>query len=173
MLVKTSGWKVLLIAAALIGLVDVFCMAQIYIHTAIVTWQHFYTLVLFFGSVGIVGSTVIAFADRKQAEVRRSRTLSIAGVVVALVVLVRLIVQPLWLASIAATDASIVTLPHDPLLMLEQLKHFHLLGMCLSVVGMLIFTAGCIKHKRGAIVTGCFGLIVAEIMLRYVFFSIG
>lgn len=49
MFVKKPGWKPLLVVAGLVGLVDVFCMAQIYMHASVVTWQHVNTLVLFFG----------------------------------------------------------------------------------------------------------------------------
>ena len=40
MFAKKPGWKLLLAAAGLVGLVDVFCMAQIYMHASVVTWQH-------------------------------------------------------------------------------------------------------------------------------------
>jgi DMSO reductase anchor subunit len=40
MFVKKPGWKPLLVVAGLVGLVDVFCMAQIYMHASVVTWQH-------------------------------------------------------------------------------------------------------------------------------------
>lgn len=35
MFVKKPGWKPLLVVAGLVGLVDVFCMAQIYMHACI------------------------------------------------------------------------------------------------------------------------------------------
>lgn len=114
LLVKKPGWKALLVVAALLGAVDVFCMAQIYIHTSVVTWQHMNTLILFFGSVGIIGSVIIALAYMNNAHLRKTVTLRVAAAVVMLVVLIRLIVQPVWLADIAATDASVVTLPHQP-----------------------------------------------------------
>ena len=56
MFAKKPGRKLLLAAAGLVGLVDVFCMAQIYMHASVVTWQHINTLVPFIGSVGIIGS---------------------------------------------------------------------------------------------------------------------
>lgn len=37
MFAKKPGWKLLLAAAGLVGLVDVFCMAQIYMHASVVT----------------------------------------------------------------------------------------------------------------------------------------
>src|SRR5690606_14459184 len=39
LLAKKPGWKGLLVVAAFLGAIDVFCMAQIYMHTSAVTWQ--------------------------------------------------------------------------------------------------------------------------------------
>lgn len=72
MFVKKPGWKPLLVVAGLVGLVDVFCMAQIYMHASVVTWQHVNTLVLFIGSVGIIGSACMAVGTRSQSTVRPS-----------------------------------------------------------------------------------------------------
>lgn len=173
LLAKKPGWKGLLVVAAFLGAIDVFCMAQIYMHTSVVTWQHFNTLILFFGTVGIVGSVVIAFACMDNVESRQTTTLRIAAAIAMLVVLIRLIVQPLWMAEIAAADASNVTLPHHPVALLQQMQGFHVLSQSLSVVGMLVFVVGLLKHKRLAIMAGSIVLVVGEIMLRYVFFSIG
>ena len=49
------GWRLLLLAAGIIGLVDGLCMAQSYMHASVVTWQHRNKLVLLMGSVGSVG----------------------------------------------------------------------------------------------------------------------
>lgn len=173
LLAKKPGWKGLLVAAAFLGAIDVFCMAQIYMHTSVVTWQHFNTLILFFGTVGIVGSVIIAFACMDNVEPRQTTTLRIAAAIAMLVVLIRLIVQPLWMADIAAADVSIVTLPHHPVALLQQMQGFHVLSQTLSVVGMLVFAAGLFRNKRLAIMAGSIGLVIGEVMLRYVFFSIG
>ncbi|MDO2433213.1 dimethyl sulfoxide reductase anchor subunit [Enterobacter bugandensis] len=161
------GWKLLLAVAGLVGLVDVFCMAQIYMHASVVTWQHINTLVLFIGSVGIIGSACMAVGMRSQT------TLRAAVVIITLVVLVRLVMQPVWLADITAMDNTVVTFPHAPLRMLEQLRAVHLLSWCVSVAGMLCFAAGGLKAARGKLLLGSALLIVGELMLRFVFFSIG
>ncbi|EPM4255925.1 dimethyl sulfoxide reductase anchor subunit family protein, partial [Enterobacter hormaechei] len=153
--------------AGLVGLVDVFCMAQIYMHASVVTWQHVNTLVLFFGSVGIIGSACMAVGTRSQTTVRA------AVVIITLLVLVRLVMQPVWLADITAMDNTVVTFPHAPLQMLEQLRTVHLLSWCVSVAGMLCFAAGGLKAARSPMLLGSALLIVGELMLRFVFFSIG
>lgn len=161
------GWKLLLAVAGLVGLVDVFCMAQIYMHASVVTWQHINTLVLFIGSVGIIGSACMAAGMRSRAALRA------AVVIITLLVLVRLVMQPVWLADISATDTTVVTFPHDPLKMLAQLRTLHLLSWCVSVAGMLCCAAGGLKTARGTLLLGSALLIVGELMLRFVFFSIG
>lgn len=96
-----------------------------------------------------------------------------AVVVVALMVLIRLIMQPLWLADINAVDTTVVTFPHHPLQALAQLRDVYLLGWCVSAAGMLCFAAGGLRNARGTLVAGSVLLLIGEIMLRYVFFSIG
>ena len=167
MFAKKPGWKPLLAVAGLVGLVDVFCMAQIYIHTSVVTWQHINTLVLFIGSVGIIGSACVAVGAPSRINLRA------AVVIITLLVLVRLVMQPVWLADITAMDNTVVTFPHAPLRMLEQLRTIHMLSWCVSVAGMLCFAAGGLKAARGPVLLGSALLIVGELMLRFVFFSIG
>lgn len=131
--------------------------------------QHSNTLALFFGTSGIIGSLVIALAYLRNA----GTAMRCAVVVVALMVLIRLIMQPLWLADINALDTTVVTLPHHPLQALAQLRDVYLLGWCVSAAGMLCFAAGGLRNARGALVAGSVLLLIGEIVLRYVFFSIG
>ncbi|HAL1119953.1 TPA: dimethyl sulfoxide reductase anchor subunit [Salmonella enterica] len=166
---RKPGWQPLLALAAAFGLVDVFCMAQVYIHASVATWQHSNTLALFFGTSGIIGSVVIALAYLRNA----GAAMRCAVVVVALMVLIRLIMQPLWLADINAVDTTVVTFPHHPLQALAQLRDVYLLGWCVSAAGMLCFAAGGLRNARGTLVAGSVLLLLGEIMLRYVFFSIG
>lgn len=129
--------------------------------------QHINTLVLFIGSVGIIGSACVAVGAPSRINLRA------AVVIITLLVLVRLVMQPVWLADITAMDNTVVTFPHAPLRMLEQLRTVHLLSWCVSVVGMLCFAAGGLKAARGPVLLGSALLIVGELMLRFVFFSIG
>ncbi|WP_318390810.1 dimethyl sulfoxide reductase anchor subunit family protein [Enterobacter sp.] len=161
------GWKTLLILAAVLGLVDVFCMAQIYMHTSVVTWQHVNTLVLFISTVVIMGSVVVSLVFQAR------RAVIYAVALIALFVLLRLLIQPLWLADVTAAGNTVVTYAHQPLAMLAQLRGVHLFSQCISVAGMLCFAAGGLKRANGLMVTGCALLIAGEIMLRFVFFCIG
>ncbi|HBM9259799.1 TPA: dimethyl sulfoxide reductase anchor subunit [Citrobacter freundii] len=172
-LVRKSGWQVLLILAAVIGVVDVFCMAQIYMHTTVSTWQHFNTLVMFGGSVGILGAVFIAALRVSGLLTPLANMWRWVTLIVALLVLARLLVQPLWLSDIASLGAQAVTLPHIPLAMLETLQTFMTISWVVCVVGMLCFIFGYCKKANSAIVAGSVLLVVAEIMLRFVFFRIG
>ncbi|WP_079834264.1 dimethyl sulfoxide reductase subunit C, partial [Salmonella enterica] len=118
---------------------------------------------------GIIGSLVIALAYLRNA----GAAMRCAVVVVALMVLIRLIMQPLWLADIHAVDTTVVTFPHRPLQALAQLRDVYILGWCVSAVGMLCFAAGGLRNARGTLVVGSVLLLIGEIVLRYVFFSIG
>lgn len=140
--------------AGLVGLVDVFCMAQIYMHASVVTWQHVNTLVLFFGSVGIIGSACMAVGTRSQTTVRA------AVVIITLLVLVRLVMQPVWLADITAMDNTVVTFPHAPLQMLEQLRTVHLLSLVRIRCGYAVLCcgrseSGAISHAAGKRIADC------------------
>jgi anaerobic dimethyl sulfoxide reductase subunit C len=160
-LAKKPGWTLLVVIAGIVGLVDVFCMAQIYIHTSVVTWQHINTLVLF------IGSACVTPGARSRGRVQA------AVAIVTLLVLIRLVMQPVWLADINALDHTVVTFPHAPLQMLEQLRVMHILSGGVSVLGMLFFAVGGLKGARGTLFTGSALLIIGELMLRFVFFSIG
>lgn len=171
-LARKSGWQILLPLAAIIGIVDVFCMAQIYMHTTIATWRHFNTLVMFGSSAGILGAAFIAALRACNILPPLANLWRWVAAIVALLVLARLLVQALWLWDIASSGAQAVTLPHAPLVMIEKLRSFMTISWVISVIGMLCLTVGGCKKASATMMTGCVLLVVAEVMLRFVFFSI-
>lgn len=172
-MIRKGGWQPLLMLAAIVGVVDVFCMSQIYIHTSIVTWQHFNTLVMFAGSVAVLGSALVAVLNISGLLPQINALRIGAVVVITLMILLRLLVQPLWLSDIFANTAQVVTLPHASISMLAQLQGMMISGWVMSVIGMLFFAIGGCKKNFPAALFGSILLIVSEIMLRVVFFSIG
>lgn len=172
-ILRKGGWQPLLMLAAAVGVVDVFCMAQIYIHTSVVTWQHYNTLLMFVGAVGILGSALVAVLRISGLLPQINALRNGAVVVITLVVLLRLLVQPLWLSDIFANAAQVVTLPHASLARLEQHQGVMTSGWVISVIGMLFFAIGGCKKNLLTALFGSILLIVSEIMLRVVFFSIG
>lgn len=120
------------------------------------------------GSVGIVGSV---FAALTAPDIR-SRRVTLAVMLVALVVLVRLLVQPLWMSALS-DHAQIVTLTHAPLAAFAQLRSLYTLSWAVSVAGMIAFVLGGLRHAKGLLLAGSALLLLAEIALRFIFFSIG
>lgn len=168
-LVRHSINGALLMLAGLLGTVAIFCMAQTYIHTAVATWQHVKTLVFFLATMGVVGSVFIALAS---PDINRPRIRLAVAVVIAMV-LARILVQPLWIYSILTHKQHIVTLPHAPLTRLLQLREFYMLNWTLSVVGMALFAIGGLRKRKVMLIVGGVLLMLAEIVLRYVFFCVG
>ena len=168
-LMNGALWKVLMPLALLAGLVDVFCMSQIYMHTSVITWMHANTLVMFYGSVVIVGAVVASVVLPLRNS---SLTRWMMGLVVA-AVLVRLLTQMpylSWLAGAGLTDA--LTFPHQPLEAFQATAQLRLWGWSLSVVGMLAFAYGALGRRQVWLYVGGVLLLVAEVLLRFAFFSI-
>lgn len=65
-------------------------------------------------------------------------------------VLIRLIMQPLWLADINAVDTTVVTFPHHPLQALAQLRDVYLRLVCLSGGNALLCRRRSAKRQRDA-----------------------
>ncbi len=99
LVMSQGGWQLLLILAAVVGIVDVFCMAQVYIHTSIITWQHYNTLIMFLGTVGILGSALVAVVRISGILPQIDALRNGCVLVIALLVLLRLLVQPLWIGD--------------------------------------------------------------------------
>ncbi len=173
MIVRKPGGNLLLPLAAVFGVIDVYCMGQIYMHTSVITWQHVNTLFLFYGTAGIVGSVLIALMALKGRWACLPRLAKCAVVVVAIMVLARLLVQPLWFNAIMDASQQIVTLPHAPLVRLQQLHDVYIAAWVVSVVGLFCFAVGGLRKAKGALILGSLLLVIAEVILRFVFFSIG
>lgn len=166
---RRSWWKALLPLALLLGLIDVFCMSKIYMQTSVVTWAHANTLVMFYGSVGIIG----AVASSGLLPWRNTTLPRWSVGVIAAVVLVRLVAQipyMAWLADAGLNDAQ--TFPHQPLVSFRALETLRLWGWGLSVIGALAFAMGTLRRRSVWLCVGGVLLLAAEILLRYAFFSI-
>lgn len=168
-LMKGSLWKGLMPLALLLGLIDVYCMSQIYMHTSVITWMHANTLVMFYGSVAIVGAVVASvLLPLRNSSLARGM---MALVVVA--VLVRLLTQILymsWLSGAGLSDA--LTFPHQPLEAFKATAELRLWGWSLSVVGALAFACGALRSRQVWLYAGGALLLIAEVLLRFAFFSI-
>lgn len=168
-LMKGSFWKVLMPLALLLGLIDVYCMSQIYMHTSVVTWMHANTLVMFYGSMGIVGAVIACMV----LPLHNTSLARWAAVTIALVVLIRLVTQipyNAWLTDASVNDA--LTFPHEPLAAFRALESVRMWGWGLSAIGALLFVAGAVRRRNAWLFVGGFVLLIAEVVLRFAFFSI-
>ena len=169
LLFKRSMWKALTPLALLLGLIDVYCMSKIYMQSSVVTWMHANTLVMFYGSVGIVGAVAASLLLSQKTPALLCRM----SVIVVTVVVIRLLMQMpymSWLAEAAQNDA--LTFPHQPLAAFRSLADLRLVGWACSVLGTAAFVFGAARHRRAGMLIGGMLLLIAEIVLRYAFFSI-
>ncbi|CBG90156.1 dimethyl sulfoxide reductase anchor subunit family protein [Citrobacter rodentium] len=167
-LFKKQPSRVLLALATLAGLVDVYCMGAIYVHSSVATWQHFNTWVMFFGAAGILGAVM-----GNALLPGMTKLLRVAAVLVLAITAIRLLVQPEYINFLATASLSdVVTFPHQPLVAFHQLAGMRICAWALSVLATLLFAIGAWRAKRTAVLLGGVGLIVAEVLLRFMFFSI-
>lgn len=166
----------LVLLAGLIGLVDVYCMSNIYISASVVTWMHFNTLFMFYGSVLILGAVLamLMLVPRgRNGEMRNLAKLAVAAVVVA--VAARLVEQPAYMSFLAQSRVSdVVTFPLQALAAFDGLAGVRMAAWCLMVVGAALFALSLRQRRiaRGVALSGSVLLVVAEIMARYTFFSL-
>lgn len=169
---------VLLVIAVLAGTVDLFCMSAIYVHASVITWMHFNTYVMFGGtalSLGAVSGLWLLAARPLLAwgSVRKLALICIA--VLIAVTLLRVFIQPIYadyLASFNATD--LMTFPHQPLVAYGQTDVTRFVAWMLMIAGVCM-TALCVCKERihqARLLAGGMLILIAEVLLRFAFFSI-
>lgn len=176
MLVKKQLVSVLLPLAVALGLIDVWCMSSIYAHTSVITWSHYNTWLMFYGSVGVLGAVAMAgLPVLKTASVagKRHSLLRLAAIVVVAVIAVRLLAQPAYMSYLAnVSQSGIVTLPHQPLDAFNQLDGLRLCTWALSVIGSLLFAVNAWRNRRAGLLMGGLLLVASEVLFRFIFFCI-
>lgn len=167
----------LVLLAGLIGLMDVYCMSNIYISVSVVTWMHINTFFMFYGSVLILGAVLamlMLVPHGRNGEMRSLAKLAVAAVVVA--VAARLVEQPAYMSFLAQSCmvSDVVTFPLQALAAFDALASVRIAAWCLMAVGAALFALSLRQPRiaRGAAMTGSVLLVVAEIMARYAFFSL-
>lgn len=176
MLVKKQLVSVLLPLAVALGLIDVWCMSSIYAHTAVITWSHYNTWLMFYGSVGVLGAVAMAgLPVLKTVSVagKRQSLLRLAAIVVVAVIAVRLLAQPAYMSYLAnVSQSGIVTLPHQPLDAFNQLDGLRLCTWTVSVIGSLLFAVSAWRNRRAGLLMGGLLLVASEVLFRFIFFCI-
>ncbi|WP_312979467.1 dimethyl sulfoxide reductase anchor subunit family protein [Atlantibacter sp.] len=166
----------LVLLAGVIGLVDVYCMSNIYINASVVTWMHINTYFMFYGSVLILGAVLamlMLVTRGRHGELRGVANVAVAAVVVA--VAARLVEQPAYMSFLSASRLSdTVTFPLQALAAFDALSGVRIAAWCVMVVGAALFALSLRQPRivRGLALTGGLLLVVAEIMARFTFFSL-
>lgn len=168
----------LLLIASLLGIIDVFCMSAIYVHSSVVTWMHFNTYLMFFGSVlslGAVGS-LWSLAVRPDLPSPLARKVAVtAAVLLIAITLFRLLAQPLYMEYLTSVWSSgVITFPHQPLVAFAQLASLRLASWVILIAGVCALALSCRCHRinKRWLTVGSGLIVVAEVLLRLGFFSI-
>ena len=168
----------MLLIASLLGIIDIFCMSAIYVHAWVVTWMHFNTYVMFFGSMLSLGAVAAlwAFANASRLQAQPLRAAMVTAVLVLVgVTLVRLLEQPLYMSYLANAGISdVVTFPHQPLAAFKEQSVLRLTAWIALVAGscLLAVSLRSARISKALLALGGGLVLVAEILLRFSFFSI-
>ncbi|MCT4717058.1 dimethyl sulfoxide reductase anchor subunit [Enterobacteriaceae bacterium H18W14] len=168
---------VLLLAACILGLVDVFCMGAIYVHSSVATWMHFNTWVMFYGATLSIGATAALLAFTVRAGVNETSRRKVAACVVAVLIvttLLRLLEQTVYFSYLAKASLSeAITFPHQPLEAFEALRGWYLAGWIVLAAGVTMQSLSVrVRRNKTLLTAGCCAVFIAEILLRVVFFSL-
>ncbi|WMY75804.1 DmsC/YnfH family molybdoenzyme membrane anchor subunit [Buttiauxella selenatireducens] len=167
----------LLLLASVLGIIDVYCMGAIYVHAFVATWMHCNTWVMFFGTLITLGATMglwgIAACVRMGEKIRRPvATWALIALVAA--TLIRLLEQMSYFSYLADSRQNLaVTFPHQPLEAFASLHTTYLTAWIVLIAGIVLQSQFLRARGSKAVLTlGCVAVVVAEIILRVVFFSI-
>ena len=166
-----------MVIASLLGVIDLFCMSAIYVHSSVATWMHFNTYVMFYTTVLSLGAIVAVWRISRCPwlpwQLARRLAVVCGGILIA-ATLVRLLEQPLYLAYLHNVSTDAVTFPHQPLVAFAQSGTFRLIAWVILTIGTAVTACSLQTHRigRGLLATGGILVLLAEIMLRFSFFTI-
>ncbi|RJT37420.1 dimethyl sulfoxide reductase anchor subunit family protein [Rahnella woolbedingensis] len=167
----------LLLLASFLGLVDLFCMSAIYVHASVVTWMHINTYVMFYGTAlslgAIAGLWRISRCPWLPWRLARNLAVISGGILIA-VTLVRLLEQPVYIEYLNGVNPYVMTFPHQPMVAFVQSDTLRLIAWVILTLGAGITACSLQTHRIGRrlLLTGGALVLLAEILLRFSFFSI-
>lgn len=193
---RTRKLSILLLSSSiLIGLFDIYCMASIYRHTSILTWMDNNTYVMFFGAMLTLGSAlffllikILECIGHKVGIDVPQQTLSIRNQwqlwsIMAISLIGRLLYQPIYEQYLTSTRYSqtSVTFPLSPIDVYYSIGTLRAMCWVLAVFAVFICGYSIVKQLKQKnqpkpnhtlFIIGCIIAIIADFMLRYVFYSI-
>lgn len=185
----------LLITSILIGLFDIYCMASIYRHTSILTWMDNNTYVMFFGAMLTLGAAIFFLLIKvlqitgsklgieiPQASFPMRWKWQLWGIM-AVSLMGRLLYQPFYEQYLTSTlySQKSVTFPLSPIQVYYAIGSLRTICWILATFAVLACGYSLVKFlapknqeksTESIFALGCVIAIIADFMLRYVFYSI-
>ncbi|QCR37729.1 DmsC/YnfH family molybdoenzyme membrane anchor subunit [Nissabacter sp. SGAir0207] len=172
----------LLAIGGLVGLADVYCMAEIYFHSTVIGWMHIHTHVSFYSAVIALGAVLaLLFASRAVLSAPLVRRLLVTTLLLtAASAACQLLVMPDYLHQMAQRLASQpVTLPFDMQLAFQHGAALRLLSWILLLGGLTMLLWMLYRNNPRAqspsriLLSMAAGLVMlAHVASRYAFFTL-
>ncbi|EMF0916994.1 dimethyl sulfoxide reductase anchor subunit family protein [Providencia stuartii] len=193
---KTDKFSFLLYGGAMaIGLFDIFCMASIYRYTSILTWNDINTYLMFYGTTLTLGAVlfillvvIVEKTGHRVGIALPADTLSLSQLwllwgMMAVSLAGRLLYQPFYEHYLTLTQLThkSITFPLSPIDAYDSIAELRIGVLAAATIGVALCCISLVRAQKkahngvpvcGGFITGCLLTIVAEFMLRYVFYYI-
>lgn len=193
---RTRKLSMLLLSTSiLIGLFDIYCMASIYRHTSILTWMTPNTYVMFFGAMLTLGAAIFFLLIKVLQRIGSKLGIEIPQAsfpirwkwqlwgIMAFSLIGRLLYQPFYEQYLTSTlySQKSVTFPLSPIQVYYSMGSLRTTCWILATFAVLACGYSLVKFltpknqdksTESIFALGCVIAIIADFMLRYVFYSI-
>ena len=193
---RTRKLSMLLLSTSiLIGLFDIYCMASIYRHTSILTWMDPNTYVMFFGAMLTLGAAIFFLLIKVLQRIGSKLGIEIPQAsfpmrwkwqlwgIMAFSLIGRLLYQPFYEQYLTSTlySQKSVTFPLSPIQVYYSMGSLRTTCWILATFAVLTCGYSLVKFltpknqdksTESIFALGCVIAIIADFMLRYVFYSI-
>ncbi|NBM69832.1 MULTISPECIES: dimethyl sulfoxide reductase anchor subunit family protein [Proteus] len=193
---RTRKLSMLLLSSSiLIGLFDIYCMASIYRHTSILTWMDPNTYIMFFGTMLTLGAAIFFLLIKVLQHVGSKLGIEIPQDsfpirwkwqlwgIMAFSLIGRLLYQPFYERYLTSTlySQKSVTFPLSPIQVYYSIGSLRTACWILATFAVLACGYSLVKFltpknqgqsTESIFALGCVIAIIADFMLRYVFYSI-
>ncbi|QEZ93787.1 dimethyl sulfoxide reductase anchor subunit family protein [Proteus sp. CD3] len=193
---RTRKLSMLLLSTSiLIGLFDIYCMASIYRHTSILTWMDPNTYVMFFGAMLTLGAAIFFLLIKVLQRIGNKLGIEIPPAsfpmrwkwqlwgIMAFSLIGRLLYQPFYEQYLTSTlySQKSVTFPLSPIQVYYSIGSLRTTCWILATFAVLACGYSLVKFlaaknqdksTESIFALGCVIAIIADFMLRYVFYSI-
>lgn len=170
-----------LFTVGLVGLIAVFCMANLYFHSSVITWAHYHTFVSFFGTTFSLGAALTLLLLVPILLQMQQHSLNFLLMVIAtLLIFASFAIRVMEIGHYEAAIGFASTLSGSATVELAYFNYsyFNLAAWVMLGVSTFLLFIGTLRARKHPLVithlvfTG--GLIVAaELFLRMVFFTVG